>query len=99
MIVHIFFSLFDSPTSASGSVSGDFEIEPPLERGREVDVLQPKEGEWFGGSLKIETITQVPGQDKLLVELQDVVAKSRDDAPRLGERFEAEAGLFWDPYH
>lgn len=98
MIVQIFFSLFDSPNSASGSVSGEFEVGPPLEKGREVMVLSPKEGDWFSGSLKIETVTQVPGQDKLLVGLQHIVATSQDDASRLGKRFEIEAGLFWDPY-
>ncbi|TFY96152.1 hypothetical protein [Ramlibacter humi] len=98
MIVHIFFSLLGSPSDAFGRVSGGFEIDLPIEKGREVHVLRPKESDWFGGSLKIETVTRFPNQERLFVGLQDIVVKSKDDASRLGGRFEAEAGLLWDAY-
>jgi hypothetical protein len=98
VIVNIFFSLFSSSTKAYGSVSGRFEVPESIEKGHDVLVLHSEAGDWFGGTLKVESITRVPNQQELLVGLRDVVAKSSDDAARLGKKFEVEAGLFCDPY-
>ncbi len=98
MIVNIFFSVFSSSTKAYGSVSGRFEVPESIEKGQDVVVLHSAAGDWFDGSLKVDSITRVPNQQELLVSLRDVVAKSSDDAARLGKRFEVEAGLFCDAY-
>jgi hypothetical protein len=97
-VVSIFFSLFSSPAKAYGSVSGEFELELPVEKGRAVAVLENGAGDWFSGSLLVETVSRVPGQDRLLVGLRDIVAPSAEEAARLGTRFEKEAGLFCDIY-
>ncbi len=98
MIVHIFFSLFSSSTKAYGSVSGDFEVPEPIEKGQYVAVLRSAAGDWFDGSLKVMSIASLPHRQELLVGLEDIVTESSDDAARLGKRFEVEAGLFCDPY-
>lgn len=98
MIVNIFFSLFSSSTKAYGSVSGRFEVPESLEEGQDVVLLHSSAGDWFDGTLKVESITRVPNQHELLVGLRDVVAKSTEDAARLGKRFEEEAELFCDAY-
>lgn len=98
MIVGIDFSLFSSPTKAYGNVTGDVHIDGPVQEGDEVRVLRPEEGDWFVGSLKVVSISRMLDDSKLLIGLQDVVARTPEDAARLCVRFEREAGLFCDVY-
>ncbi|MDR2637017.1 MAG: hypothetical protein LBB55_01615 [Zoogloeaceae bacterium] len=97
MIVSIDFSFFSSPTKAYGMVTGDIHIDGPLHEGDEVRILQAKEGDWFSGVLKVVAISRMPDDGRLLIGLQDVVARTPENA-QLHARFEWEAGLFCDVY-
>jgi len=98
MIVHVYFSLYSSPTEAYGSVSGDLDLEPPFVVGTHVTVLRPKEQDWLSGSLTVESVTHEVNLEKTMIGLEDVIAQSPEDASRLARRFETEAGLFCDIY-
>ncbi|GHT83780.1 hypothetical protein AGMMS49543_12220 [Betaproteobacteria bacterium] len=98
MIVSIDFSLFSSPTKAYGNVTGDICIDGSVQVGDDVRILQPEEGDWFTGSLKVISISKIPGDSKLLIGLQDVVTRTPEDAARLCFRFKREIGWFCDVY-
>lgn len=97
-MISIDFSLFSSPTEAYGNVSGKLDNQNSLSEGDEIDLLLPREGDWFSGRLRVVAVTQLPNDNGLLVRLEPLVAHSREEAVRLGGRFEHEAGLFCDVY-
>jgi hypothetical protein len=87
------FSIFDSPTSAYGNVTGEVEFKDVPRTGERINVLDDL-------VLKIATLSPVLRLDgHLVVGLEDIVLPSKIAARNLATRLEAEAGLFCIAYN
>ena len=102
MRIDIDFSIFDSPTTAFGNVTGSVEVPSPPSVGDVVDLcadgkhLAPR-GD-FSGKLKVISVVPVDDSGALLYGLEDVVVASRGQAKDLANRLETELGLFCVDY-
>lgn len=98
MQIDIDFSIFDSPTTAFGNVTGCVEVPSPPNVGDVVDLcadgqpLKPVLG--FAGKLKVISVAQVDDSGDRLYGLEDVVVGSRMEAQELAKQLEAVLGLF-----
>ncbi|KHK54781.1 hypothetical protein PI87_14340 [Ralstonia sp. A12] len=102
MQIDIDFSIFDSPVTAHGNVTGSVDVQSPPSVGEVVDLyvggqhLKPLDG--FSGKLKIISVAQVDDSGDLIYGLEDVVVASRGEAQELVKRLEAKLGLFCVDY-
>lgn len=102
MQIDIDFSIFDSPSTAYGNVTGSVEVQSPPSVGDVVDLCAAghplKSVGGFSGKLKVISVTQVDDSGDLLYGLEDVVVTSRVEAQELGKQLETELGLFCVDY-
>lgn len=99
MILNVDFSLFHSPTGAFGRVTGEINASGRIAVSDEILILEPGEGDWFSGALRVTSVNELPGDSEtVLVGLEDVVAPCPEVARKLVARLENEAGLFFDEY-
>jgi len=102
MQIDIDFSIFDSPTTAYGNVTGSVDVPSPPSVGDVVDLcadgkhLESLGG--FSGKLKVISVAQVEDSSELLYGLEDVVVASRGEAQELAKRLETELDLFCVDY-
>lgn len=100
MIVNIDFSVFNSPTEAYGSVTGQLDVLEAVNIGDEISILNSGSIGNFSGKLRIISRDISHGADgQILLGLDDVVLNSPCEANALVQKLESEAGLFFDPYH
>ncbi|MBV8271120.1 MAG: hypothetical protein JO067_02490 [Cupriavidus sp.] len=102
MQIDIDFSIFDSPVTAYGNVTGSVDVQLPPSVGDVVDLcsggrqLQPFGV--FSGKLKVISVAQVDDSGALVYGLEDVVLASRVEAQELAKKLEVELGLFCVDY-
>jgi len=102
MQIDIDFSIFDSPTTAFGNVTGSVDVPSPPSIGDIVELsadgkhVEPL-GD-FSGKLKVISVVQVGDSEALLYGLEDVVVASLGEAQELAKRLETELGLFCVDY-
>jgi len=97
MIGNINFSLYSSPTTAYGNVVGEIEVDELIQKGDDVAICVVEPDEWFLGKLKVQSVHPSSEPDRLLIELEDVVAPTKVDAAALARKLGG-AGLFVDIY-
>lgn len=102
MQIDIDFSIFDSPATAYGNVTGTVDAPSPPSVGDVVDLrANGKHVEPLGdftGKLKVISVVPVDDSEALLYGLEDVVVASRGEAKDLANRLETELGLFCVDY-
>jgi hypothetical protein len=74
MIGNIDFSLYSSPTTAYGNVAGEIDVDEFIRKENEIPLLVGGANEWFSGRLKVRSVHPSDEPDRLLIELEDVVA-------------------------
>ena len=104
MKIYIDFSLFDSPTSDFGSITGELDVsESPIVgskvffKHKGLLCVTPS----FSGSLLIISVqdgSDINGNEMLSVSLDDVVVGSRTEAVNLADKLNRNFGLFVDIY-
>lgn len=97
MKIEIDFSIFDSPTSAYGNVTGQVTVASTPEVGSYVEFASsagPIVADGFSGALRVNQITPVPGIGSIVYGLEDVVVPSLSVAKELGKRLSDEMDLF-----
>jgi hypothetical protein len=102
MKIYIDFSIFDSPTSAFGNITGELDLAEIPVVGSKVTFehngllcLSPH----FMGSLRIISVQSgkdIDGNEMPSVGLEDVVVSSRVEAADLANKLNRELGLFID---
>ena len=102
MRIDIDFSIFDSPTTAFGNVTGSIDVATPPGIGDVVDLCADGKrvepiGD-FSGKLKVISAVQVDDSGARLYGLEDVVVTSLGEAQELVKRLEGELGLFCVDY-
>ena len=102
MQIDIDFSIFDSPTTAFGNVTGSVDVSSPPSVGDVIDLCVDGKhmghlGD-FSGKLKVVSVVQVGDSGALLYGLEDVVFASLGEAQELAKRLEVELGLFCVDY-
>jgi len=102
MQIDIDFSIFDSPTTAFGNVTGSVDVLSPLSVGDVIDLCVDGKhmghlGD-FSGKLKVISVVQVGDSGAQLYGLEDVVVASLGEAQELAKRLEVELGLFCVDY-
>ena len=102
MQIDIDFSIFDSPTTAFGNVSGSVDVAWPPSVGDVIDLCADGKhvghlGD-FSGKLKVISMVQVDDSGRLLYGLEDVVVASLGEAQELAKRLEGDLGLFCVDY-
>lgn len=101
MKIDIDFSIFDSPVTAYGNVTGDIEVQSIPSVGDVVELLSGKaipSFKGFSGKMKVNSVIKVEGIDTLVFGLEDVVVESRAIAEELARWLESELGLFCIDY-
>jgi len=102
MQIDIDFSIFDSPTTAFGNVTGSIDVASLPSIGDVVDLcadgkhVGPLGG--FSGKLKVISVVQVGDSGAVLYGLEDVVVASLGEAQELAKRLEVDLGLFCVDY-
>ncbi|GJG98247.1 hypothetical protein [Cupriavidus pauculus] len=99
MKIDIDFSIFYSPTTAYGSVTGSIDVQSCPNVGDVVDLLSGRN--FFAdllGKLKVISMTQVDESGDFIYGLEDVLVTSHMEAQELAEKLEAELGLFFVDY-
>ncbi|MFC3650353.1 hypothetical protein ACFONN_02265 [Dyella humi] len=97
MKIEIDFSIFDSPVSAYGNVTGQVSVYGAPEIGSYIDFIGSAGriiADGFSGALRVDHITPVPSVGSVIYGLEDVVVPSPNVAKELGRRLSDEMDLF-----
>lgn len=97
MKIEIDFSIFDSPVSAYGNVTGQVSVSGAPEIGSYIDFIGSTGRiivDGFPGALRVDHITPVPSIGSVIYGLEDVVVSSPSVAKELGRRLSDEMDLF-----
>ncbi len=103
MKIYIDFSIY-YPEGAYGNVTGYIDLPAPPKIGEAIVLFKDElsqSGVGFSGLLHLEAILPVEGYgaEYTVYSLEDAEMNSLDDARQLGNRLEAECGLFCVAYH
>lgn len=97
MKIEIDFSIFDSPVSAYGNVTGQVSVTDVPQVGSYIDFIGNAGRiviDGFPGALRVDHITPVPSVGSVIYGLEDVVLPSLNVAKELDRRLSEEMDLF-----
>ena len=97
MKVEIDFSIFDSPVSAYGNVTGQVVVAGTPEIGSYIEIVGSAGrivAAGFTGALRVDHITPAPDAGSVIYGLEDVVVPSLSAAKALGDKLSGETDLF-----